>query len=126
MAIVHKTRISGEQVETHGVVGDVNGRCLVIVDDMISTGATIATAFNAALASGCLPIATVVSTHGLFVGTAPERLGGLAIRQFLVTDSVSQPSTALPIRVVRLGTLLADAIKRLHENKSLADILIHE
>ena len=74
MAIVHKTRISGEQVETHGIVGDVRGRCPVIVDDMISTGATIAAAFHAAIAGGCLPRGTVVSTHGLFVGTAAERL----------------------------------------------------
>jgi ribose-phosphate pyrophosphokinase len=126
VAIVHKTRISGEQVETHGIIGDVHGRSLVIVDDMISTGATIAAAFNAAVAGGCLPSATVVSTHGLFVGTALERLANLPIRQILVTDSVAQPSTTLPIRVVSLGTLLADAIKRLHENKSLADLLVHQ
>jgi len=126
MAIVHKTRTSGERVETHGIVGDVRGRSLVIVDDMISTGATIAAAFNAAVASGCLPSATVVSTHGLFVGTAAERLGALAIRQFVVTDSVAQPKTNLPLRLVGLRALLAEAIKRLHENKSLADILVHE
>jgi len=107
-------------------VGDVRGRSLVIVDDMISTGATIAAAFNAALGSGSLPSATVVSTHGLFVGSAAERLGALSIRQFLVTDTVVQQKTTLPIRVVGLGTLLAEAIKRLHENKSLADILVHE
>lgn len=126
MAIVHKTRTGGEQVETHGIVGDVRGRSLLIVDDMVSTGATIAAAFNAAVACGSLPSAMVVSTHGLFVGAAVERLGALAIRQFLVTDSVAQPKTALPVRSVGLGNMLAEAIKRLHENKSLADILVHE
>jgi len=126
MAIVHKTRIGGERVETHGIVGDVRGRSLVIVDDMISTGATIAAAFNAALATGCLPSATVVTTHGLFVGSAAERLGALPIGQFLVTDSVAQSRTSLPIRLVGLGILIAAAIRRLHENKSLADILVHE
>ena len=126
MAIVHKTRIGGDRVETHGLVGDVRGRSLLIVDDMISTGATIAAAFNAAVANGCLPSGVVASTHGLFVDTAAERLGALAIKQFFVTDSVAQQKTVLPIQVVGLGTLLGEAIKRLHENKSLADILVHE
>ena len=126
MAIVHKTRTGGERVETHGIVGDVRGRSLLIVDDMISTGATIAAAFHAAVASGSVPSATVVSTHGLFVGSVAERLGALAIRQFLVTDSIAPAKTDLPIRSIGLGKMLAEAIKRLHENKSLADMLLHQ
>jgi ribose-phosphate pyrophosphokinase len=126
MAIVHKTRIGGERVETHGIVGDVRDRSLVIVDDMISTGGTIAAAFNASVAAGCLPIGIAISSHGLFVGTASERLSALPIKQFLVTDSVAPPKSTLPIRSVGLGSLLAEAIKRLHENKSLSEILLHE
>ncbi len=68
----------------------------------------------------------MVSTHGLFVGTGAERLAGLPIRQILVTDSVEQPKSGLPIMRVGLGDLLAEVVKRLHENKSLNDILLHE
>jgi ribose-phosphate pyrophosphokinase len=126
MAIVHKSRIGGEQVETHGIVGEVRNRSLLIVDDMISTGATIEAAFNACSASGALPIGLVVSTHGLFVGTAAQRLSGLPIKEFLVTDSVATPNCSVPIRSVGLGSLFAEAIKRLHKNESLSEFLIHE
>lgn len=126
MAIVHKTRLSGERVETHGIVGDVRGRSLVIVDDMISTGGTIEGAFNAAVSGGARASAIVVASHGLFVGTAAERFAALPIQQFLVTDSVARHQSGLPIQSVGLGKLLAEGIKRLHENRSLADILLHE
>jgi len=126
MAIVHKTRISGERVETHGIVGDVRGRLPVIVDDMISTGATIEAAFNASIASGSLPNGVVVSTHGLFVATGAESLGALPIRQFLVTDSVMPPRSALPIRSVSLGRLIGEAIRRLGRDESLSELLLHE
>jgi ribose-phosphate pyrophosphokinase len=126
MAIVHKTRLSGEEVETHGVVGDVRGRVPIIVDDMISTGGTIAAASRAAIANGCEPGTLVISTHGLFVGSAPERLGKVPVERFVVTDSVSQRETTLPVSIVSLGSLLAEAIKRLHESRSLSDLIVHE
>jgi len=126
MAIVHKSRVGGERVETHGIVGDVRDRSLVIVDDMISTGATIEAAFNASTANGSLPIGVVVSSHGLFVGNAAQRLSALPIKQFLVTDSIAPPKSSLPVRSVSLGDLIGEAIKRIHANESLSELLIHE
>ncbi len=126
MAIVHKTRISGEQVETHGIVGEVRARSPVIVDDMISTGATIAAALDAAVANGSGPDALVISTHGLFVGPAPERLAKLPVKQFVVTDSVAARDMGLPVLVASLGSLLAEAIRRLHDGRSLGDLLLHQ
>lgn len=126
MAIVHKTRISGEQVETHGVVGEVRGRSPIIVDDMISTGATIAAALDAVVTNGSAPDALVISTHGLFVGPAGERLAKLEVNRFVVTDSVVARDTALPVLAASLGPLLAEAIRRLHDGRSLGDLLVHE
>lgn len=126
MAIVHKTRISGEEVETHGVVGDVRGRVPVIVDDMISTGGTIAAASSAVIADGSEPRSLVISTHGLFVGEAADRLRGTTAERFFVTDSVSSRKIPLPVSVVSIASLLADAIKRLHEDRSLSDLIVHE
>ena len=126
VAMVHKTRVSGEEVVARGVTGDVRDRAPVIIDDMISTGATIEAAAAALVGAGCLPDITVVATHALLVGGAAERLRGLQLRRLVVTDTVSLPPAAqLPLQVVSLAPLLADSIKRLHEDRSLADLLVH-
>lgn len=126
VAIVHKTRVSGREVATHGVTGDVEGRQPLIVDDMISTGGTIEAAARALAAAGSLPVAAVVATHGLFVGDAAERLAALGARRLLVTDSVARPpALPLALEVVSVAPLLAKAIRQLHEDRSLADLIAH-
>jgi ribose-phosphate pyrophosphokinase len=126
LAIINKTRVSGEEVEARGVVGDVRGRPSLIVDDMITTGGTIAAAVNAVRAAGAASDVTVIATHGLFVGNAEERLGALGIRRFIVSDSVAQPSrSSLPVKVVSIAPLLAEAVERLHTAHSLNDLITH-
>lgn len=113
LAIVHKIRQGGETVSVQQVVGDVRDRALVIVDDMLSTGGTVAAAMNALLAAGCTPRAIAVVSHGLFVGRAEHALLPLPIRHILTTDSVAQRPSSLPVEVHSLGPLLAEAIRRL-------------
>lgn len=128
MAAVHKVRISGEQVEAQGLIGEVRGRNPVIVDDMISTAGTVAAAAGILLQAGCNPSITVAATHGLFVGSAVERLSRLPIKRLLVTDSLRIPrDIALPIKIetVGLAPLLAEAISRLHLGESLSDLIAH-
>lgn len=125
VAIVHKTRISGEQVKVRRIIGDVRGKELLVVDDMISTGGTIEEAIRALLEAGCSSSGVKVSaSHGLFVGAAAQRLGALAIHKLYVSDSVAAPEQfALPLQVVSLAPLLADAIHCLNEEESLAHII---
>ena len=114
LAIVHKIRQSGETVSVQQVVGDVRDRALVIVDDMLSTGGTVAASMNALLAAGCTPHAIAVVSHGLFVGRAEHALLPLPIQHILTTDSVAERPSRLPVEVHSLGPLLAEAIRRLH------------
>ena len=115
VAFVHKRRITATEVAVHHVTGDVAGRAPLIVDDMISTGATIEAAANAVLAAGARPAITVAATHALLVGRAVEWLRGLGLKRLVVTDSVALPSDVpLPLEVVSLDRLLADAVERLH------------
>lgn len=127
LAIIHKTRLSGEEVRVQRIVGDVRGRTPVVVDDMISTGGTIQAAIQALLAAGCVSAElTVVASHGLFVGPAEERLHAVPIHRLLVTDSVARPAREpFPLHLTSLGPLLAEAIRRLHSNQSLSDLLVH-
>jgi ribose-phosphate pyrophosphokinase len=127
VAMVHKTRITGEEVVVRGVTGDVAGRAPIIVDDMISTGATITAAVAALREAGCRPQITVVASHALLVGSAVARLQELALEALIVTDSVTIPAAAaaLPLHVVSVSSCIAQSIGRLHHDRSLADLLVH-
>ncbi len=126
VAMVHKTRLGGAEVVAHGVTGNVKGRTPLIVDDMISTGATVAAAVSAVIEAGANPEVSVVATHALLVEGAISRLEGLGIRRLMVTDTVRAPaSRAIPIEVVSIAPLLGEVINRLHRDRSLADLLVH-
>lgn len=114
--------VSGELI-----VGEVAGRCAIIVDDLIGAGSTVART-----AAGCrrLGAATVyaAASHGLFVGAAPQLLADEALSGLVVTDSVPPfrvPPGALRDKLVVLPTapLFAQAIERLHGGGSLTALL---
>ncbi len=126
VAILHKTRISGSEVSVGSVTGEVRDRKPIIVDDMIDTGGTQRAAVNALLEAGCEPEITAVASHGLFVGSAEEDLCDIPVERFIVTDSVPPPEGLdLPLELVSLAPLLADAIDRLHNERSLDELLEH-
>ncbi|HEU5303931.1 MAG TPA: ribose-phosphate pyrophosphokinase [Gemmatimonadales bacterium] len=125
-AVVHKIRVGGEAVTTHGVTGEVRGRRPLIVDDMISTGGTVAAAITALLEAGAVPECVVAATHGLFVGSAVEQLAPLPITHLLVTDTVCDTAPAdLAVQRVTVAPLIANAITRLHQGRSLSDLILH-
>ena len=92
VAVVRKTRITGSTVHADELIGNVADRPILIVDDMISTGATIEAAARMALARGAAPHMTAVATHGLLVGDATERLHALPLHRLVVTDTTSLPT----------------------------------
>jgi ribose-phosphate pyrophosphokinase len=123
MAFVHKTRLNGEAVEAHAVIGDVRGRLPLIVDDMLSTGATIEAAVGALRAAGAVEPVTVAVTHALLVGRAREILQRLPLSNIVVTDSVPVAPPAPPhLDVCSVAPLLTTAIQRNHHDESLADL----
>lgn len=122
VAIIRKTRVSGEEVEVKAVIGDVRDRTPVIVDDIVSTGGTIVTAIGALLDAGCAPEVLVAATHGLLVDL--ERFDGVPLRQLVVSDSVPPPSKLpFPNKVVTIAGLLGETIQRLHRERALDEIL---
>jgi ribose-phosphate pyrophosphokinase len=111
-AVIHKRRVSGREVRSAGVIGEVRGRSCLIVDDMISTGGTIRTAVDALLRAGAREDILVAATHGLFVEGAAASLACAAIRGIWVTDSIPQAASP-PHRVVTIAPMLASAAARL-------------
>ncbi len=125
MVVLHKARLSGSNVSLRGIIGDVKDRAPVIVDDMVTTGATIEAAVKGLLDAGCKPDVAVVATHALFVGSAAARLAALPIRQLIGTNSVVPASMPAHLQTVNLAPALADVIARLHRDKSLVGLLVH-
>jgi ribose-phosphate pyrophosphokinase len=123
MAFVHKTRVSGHEVEAHSVIGDVRHRTPLIVDDMLSTGGTVEAAIGALQQAGAAEPVTVVVTHALLVGAARQLLRRLPIARLIVGNTVALEHTAdLPVDVTSVAPLIATAIRRNHYDESLADL----
>ena len=123
VVVLHKQRESGTETKVTHLVGDVRDRPCLIVDDMISTGGTIAEAIEALLESGARPEITVAATHGLLLTGAREKLSHEAVRELLVTDTVPVAMDGWPqLRVISVAPLLARALKRLMADGSLSDL----
>ncbi|MEO7003130.1 MAG: ribose-phosphate pyrophosphokinase [Ktedonobacterales bacterium] len=124
IAILHKRRMTADQVEIAAVIGDVRGKTPIIVDDIISTGGTIRQAVDTLLEAGARPDVRVVATHGVFAGDAARKLNHPAITEIVVTDTIPvrpEIMAALStLRIVSVADLLASAIYRLHNGLSLS------
>jgi ribose-phosphate pyrophosphokinase len=122
VAILHKRRTSGTETVVTQVVGDVRDRPCLIIDDMISTGGTIARAVEALLTAGARREIVIAVSHGLFVGEARARLDHEVIQGVFVTDSVAADRSWPRLRAVPIAPLIAKAIRRLHAGGSLGDL----
>jgi len=122
IAIIDKRRPRPNENEVLNVVGDIEGKNAIIFDDMIDTGGTLAKAASALVDKGALSV-TACASHGVFSGKAFETLGNSKLEQIVVTDSIPLASNApAKIKQVPLAPLLAQAIKRVHEGKSLSEL----
>jgi ribose-phosphate pyrophosphokinase len=125
VVLLHKTRETGAETHVTHLVGDVRGRPCLIVDDMISTGGTIAEAVDKLVDMGAQSGITVAATHGLLLSGARARLTARSIGDVVVTDSIEQCTEEWPgLRVVSLAPLLADAIRRVASGVSHTNLAI--
>jgi ribose-phosphate pyrophosphokinase len=123
VAVVRKSRITGTSVRAEELVGDVEGCRPIVVDDMISTGATIEATARLLEVHGALPGTVVAATHALLLDSALDRLAQLGLARLLVTDTVRVPPVAPPVlEVCSVAALLSDAIGRLHREEPLDDL----
>lgn len=123
VVVLHKQRRSGTETEVTRIVGEVGDRSCLIIDDMISTGGTLARSIEALLNAGARPDITIASTHGLFIAGARAKLSHQSIRAIFVTDTVATPETDWQqLQVVSIAPLIAKAIQRFLSDGSISDL----
>ena len=122
LAIVDKRRVSSDHAVAVHVIGQVDGKRCILVDDMISTAGTITEAARALRANGAKEV-HVCATHAVFCGPAKERLEGAPIDSVVVTDTIPvQPNGPNNITRLSSGDLLGDAILRIHQGRSVSKL----
>ncbi|MFO0830998.1 MAG: ribose-phosphate pyrophosphokinase [Phycisphaerales bacterium] len=123
LAIINKRRLSGSSVAMGHLIGSVEGKTVLMFDDMISTAGTVCEAAKLVKDKGAKDV-IAAATHGLFVGSAVDKLMASPISRVVVTNTVPLPvrCDAMKDRLVQLcvGPLLGEAIRRIHNNQSVS------
>lgn len=120
LAIIDKRRVSASETEVGAVIGEVEGRNVLMVDDMISTAGSITEAAKICRQHGAKSV-RIAATHGVLCGPARERLAAAPIDELVLTDTIPVDPTGLDnLTVLSTAPLLAEAIIRVHEERSIS------
>jgi ribose-phosphate pyrophosphokinase len=126
LAIIDKRRDEDQKVKAMHIIGEVEGKAAIILDDMVDTGGTLTEAAKALAENGALSI-NACCTHAVLSGNAIGRIEESAIENLIVTDSIPlQPETkgCKKIKVLTVAKLLGEAIKRSHLNDSVSSLFV--
>lgn len=121
LVILHKTRPAHNLAEITHVVGEVEGRTAVIVDDMIDTAGTVVSGARALIEKGVKEV-YICATHGLFSRQAQELIEEAPIKEVVVTNTVPVKIKSSKIKVLSVARLLAQAISNVHEDSSVSEL----
>ena len=122
-AMVDKRRINAEEAEVLDIMGEVDGKTAVIVDDLVATAGSLVEAIKALLDHGACAVYAAV-THPILSGPAIERLQASPLKELVVTDTipVEKPKRLPKIRVLTVAPLLGEAIRRIHHEESVSSL----
>jgi ribose-phosphate pyrophosphokinase len=124
LAIVDKRRSDKDKTEVMNVIGDVQGRNVVILDDMISSGSTLCEAANEIERRGAKSI-VACATHAVFSANACDRIMSSSIKEVVVTNTLPFDTTRCPkAKVLDVSSILGEAIRRIHSNESVSTLFV--
>ena len=124
LAIVDKRRERPGESEVMNIIGDVEGRFCVLVDDIVDSAGTLCNAAAALVEAGAKDVVAYV-THGVLSGGAVARVDGSALRELVITDSIGNHDViagAGKIRHLTIAPLLAEAIRRIADESSVSSL----
>ena len=123
LVICHKTRERPNEVADMKVIGDVEGKNVVIVDDMIDTAGTICKASSILKEKGALSV-RAVATHAVLSGKAYENIEKSALDEVIFTDSIPLHQECSKIKVISVADMFAETIRNVVEHRSISDHFI--
>ncbi len=122
-AMVDKRRISAEEAEVMDIMGQVEGKTAIIVDDLVATAGSLVEAVKALIGAGATSVYAAI-THPILSGPARERLAASPLKELVVTDTIPVDSAKqLPkVKVLSVAPLLGEAIRRIHQEESVSSL----
>ena len=124
LAIIDKRRTDANVAEVMNIIGDVDGRHCLIVDDLVDTAGTLVNAVEALLGQGAKSV-TGCATHAVLSGPAVERITASQLKELVVTNSIpltEEAAECAKIRTLSVGPLLARAVQSIHEGGSISKL----
>jgi len=124
IAIVDKRRPAPNVAKVMNIIGDVEGRHCILIDDIVDTAGTLCNAVEALLERGASKV-SAYATHGVLSGPAADRLAASQLTELVVTDSIMQPKHILDtgkVRVLSIAALMGEAIKRIYDARSISSL----
>ena len=120
-ALIDKRRYAPNKAEVMHLIGDLNGKDVLIIDDMIDTAGTTVNAADAAMSNGANSV-TAVATHAVLSGPAIERIKGSVIKKLIVTDtvSISDDKKIDNMEIVTVSKVFGEAIQRIYDGESVS------
>lgn len=126
IAIIDKRREKANECEVMNVIGDVDNKDTLLIDDMVDTAGTMAQAAKALRQQGAKRV-SAACTHAVLSGAAIERLNNSVMEELIVTNTIPLDSKMLlckKLKVLSMASLLGDAIKRIHEESSISSLFV--
>ncbi|WP_273565420.1 ribose-phosphate pyrophosphokinase [Maribacter halichondriae] len=119
VVICYKQRAKANVISHMELIGDVNGKNVVLVDDMVDTAGTLTKAADLMMERGALSV-RAITTHGLLSGKAYEKIQKSKLLELIITDSIPSKKDSDKVKVLTCAPLFADVMHRVHHNTSIA------
>jgi ribose-phosphate pyrophosphokinase len=123
VVICYKQRAKANVISHMELIGDVTGKNVVLVDDMVDTAGTLTKAADLLMERGALSV-RAICTHPILSGNAFERLENSKLEELIVTDSIPVSQESPKIRVLSCADLFADVMNKVHQNESISSKFI--
>ena len=126
LAIIDKRRATANESEVMNIIGDVEGKCCIVPDDMIDTAGTLCNAAQALKDAGAAKVKAYI-THPVLSGPAIERISNSSIDELVVTNSIPlspEAEKCSKIRVISLAPTIAECVRRLNNEESLSALFL--
>lgn len=119
LVLCHKTRNKPNEVAEMKIIGDVKGKNVILVDDMVDTAGTLTKAANLMFENGAKSVRAFAS-HCVMSGSATERVENSALTEMYFTDSIPYNKESTKVRILSIAEMFADTIQRVYDNRSIS------